>query len=160
MPPRFPGEPDRWYARFCEFYLTGPTRTLEGFWRMTTKGGKRQRLPGSWSRACDRWQWRKRVAEFDQARQTERAIELDTMRREERERRRLIVLKLGTQVENMLNADSNSPVRLAALARVYFEASRAEFGAVDVDLPQPQEGTLSSEEFQQIMALANGGVAK
>ena len=148
-----PGEPHRWFARLCEYCLLGSGRTLEGSWRIETKGSKR-RLPGAWRRASQRWHWAERAAKFDEARHTEQVRELETMRRQERERRRLIVIALGTKVENLIDVDS-SPVRLAALARVYFEASRAEFGAVEADLPQPQEVEMSSEEFQQIIAQVN-----
>lgn len=138
LPSRLAGEPERWYARFCDFCLTGPERTLEGVWRVAAKGAKGQRVPGSWSRASERWKWRSRAADFDCLQFQRQAAEVENMRREERARRRSIVSKLGARVDALLleqNAPADvTPTGLAALARVYLAASCIEFGPPMTDV--------------------------
>lgn len=61
-------EPVLWFARFEPFRLQGPGRSLlEAVNRAREqKGqGRSNYLPGSWRRACKKWQWRERAQDWD-----------------------------------------------------------------------------------------------
>lgn len=70
-----PGEPALWYARFHEFMLLGPERTLEQAYRKFREGAQTGvdpasrtppgRLPGSWSEKSREWSWIERSRSYD-----------------------------------------------------------------------------------------------
>lgn len=138
LPVQLMGEPARWYSRLCQFCLVGPSRTLEGFWRVATKSSKK-RLPSSWRNACEKWDWRKRAAEFDRARARQELERLDSQRRAELNARVLRIQGLGNYLDEMLrpkNTKAYTPVEIVAVARTYFAASREEFGLNYAELKQ------------------------
>ena len=65
---RVPDEPTRWYSRYEEFRLMGPTRNMlemANQWR-ARKGKKRQDSPpGAWTKASRLWRWRERAEAWD-----------------------------------------------------------------------------------------------
>jgi len=148
LPVQLMGEPARWYSRFCQFCLVGPNRTLEGFWRVATKSSKK-RLPSSWRNACEKWNWRKRAAEFDRARARQELERLDGQRRAELNARVLRIQGLGIYFDEMLRSKdkkAHSPVEIAAVARTYFAVSREEFG-----LSQDELQKVNSKQAAQLI---------
>ena len=63
-----PGEPNRWYARFEQFRLAGPNRSLLGTLNADReqRGKKKARsIPGAWTENASRWRWRERAVAWD-----------------------------------------------------------------------------------------------
>lgn len=144
IPPPLPDEPTRWYLRFAEYCVEGTSRSLEAVWRTTAKGGKRQRPPGSWYRASNEWEWKKRAAQFDRNVFADRAGDLQLMAERERARRRTIISEIGKRIEQLLSRDriGMSSAEIAML-RTYLDASVKEFGPTRIDAPQPVSEPLS-----------------
>ena len=66
---RQPGEPNLWYSRFERYRLAGPSRSIRGLLNSEkgTKSNKRRRcIPGAWSRASTRWNWKDRAEAWDE----------------------------------------------------------------------------------------------
>jgi hypothetical protein len=62
-------EPNLWFSRFERYRLAGPGRSLRAVINVeqADKGEKRHRsIPGAWSRAATRWQWRERAEAWDE----------------------------------------------------------------------------------------------
>jgi hypothetical protein len=62
-------EPNRWFSRFERYRLAGPGRSLLGAVNaeQAEKGkNKRGWIPGAWSRAAARWNWRDRAEAWDE----------------------------------------------------------------------------------------------
>lgn len=62
------GEPANWYARFEQFRLAGPQRSLLGLYneeRQKAGKGSAQKVPGAWAEAAERWHWRSRCEAYD-----------------------------------------------------------------------------------------------
>jgi hypothetical protein len=66
---RLADEPNLWFSRFERYRLAGPDRSLRAAHNAekADKGKKRQRsIPGAWSRAAARWNWRERAEAWDE----------------------------------------------------------------------------------------------
>lgn len=66
---RQPGEPGLWFDRFLRYRNMGPDRTLLGCIHReeVSKGKEKQskNISGSWSMACERWNWKARAEAYD-----------------------------------------------------------------------------------------------
>ncbi len=70
-----PGEPDRWFQRFCRYLYMGPRRsflaTYRTEWRERVQSGvgcpSLNSIPNTWQMAVVRWQWPERAAAWDRA---------------------------------------------------------------------------------------------
>lgn len=96
-----PGEPNRWFARFEQFRLAGPERTLIAVYRGyldRREGGPRRTkadavvrrlsVPAGWDAIAVRWKWRERAESFDRAeRDRTRAADEGRYRKELEEHR-------------------------------------------------------------------------
>lgn len=97
---RLEGEPERWYARFIDFFVPqGPDRTMEEAYRQwrksASKPDKKSRPPVGWSDAARIWRWRDRAADWDAA---QRQQALDETEKERTEMfKRHIKTSLGLQ---------------------------------------------------------------
>lgn len=63
------GEPGLWFARFLLYRNAGPGRTLLGTVHAeeARKSNKKpsKYIPGAWSNACERWNWKARAEQYD-----------------------------------------------------------------------------------------------
>lgn len=95
---RLPGEPARWFARFEQYRLLGPRRTLEAAFAACKKSeglaaGARRARPGTqWYDVAKRWDWKGRAEAWDEV---ERAafLESERARRLDARRRRLEIIE-------------------------------------------------------------------
>src|SRR5262249_28519017 len=73
---QLPGEPDLWFSRFYDMYLSlGPGRTLDATYRKWaekdrsgTEAAPRRRpgrAPGPWKRMAAKWRWIERARAWD-----------------------------------------------------------------------------------------------
>jgi hypothetical protein len=65
---RQPDEPNLWFSRFERYRLAGSGRSLRAAVNadLTDQGKKKRSIPGAWSRAATRWQWRERAEAWDE----------------------------------------------------------------------------------------------
>ena len=92
---RRPKEPNQWYDRFFQYYLTTPAtrRSVDAAWRQATgKSSKNQQASGAWYRAAKRWDWQVRAEAYDEE---GRRVQLKAIEQEKLEdrRRRIDVMK-------------------------------------------------------------------
>lgn len=74
---RQPGEPQRWWMRFHDFMMLGPTRSLIATMRLNKK---RSGARGYWSNKAIQWDWRRRAELYDQhMAEVEEQMRFDTM---------------------------------------------------------------------------------
>ena len=68
---RQPGEPARWHERFTIYRRMGPRRSILGAAKLHREqtGGARAvlQLPGYWLEISEKWRWKQRAEEWDQA---------------------------------------------------------------------------------------------
>lgn len=92
---RQPGEPARWYARFLLYRGMGAGRSLlacfhrEEALKSTNK--HYNHVPGSWSQACERWNWKARAEAYDADQQAQAE-----------ERRRVLLELEQAEIERIL----------------------------------------------------------
>ena len=91
-------EPGIWYARFLLYRNMGHARSLLGAVHReeAEKGRERQseKVPGSWNRSADRWQWKKRAEQYDADQQSQAE-----------ERRRVIAAIEQAEIERIMTSD-------------------------------------------------------
>lgn len=103
---RQPKEPALWYDRFTQFCQMGSGRALlEIVNRDRDRKGTRRRtsIPGAWTRASDRWQWRSRAEAYDQEQRRLDAETLASARDELRQVERALAARLRERAQTMLD---------------------------------------------------------
>jgi len=64
---RRPGEPSKWFIRFEVYRQLGAERTMLAAYRLTGNRPDARKVPGSWTRVVEVWEWKKRVWAWDDA---------------------------------------------------------------------------------------------
>lgn len=112
---RLEGEPNQWYARFEQFRLLGPNRTIVAIYNdERAKKGKSKlyTFPPAWQKYAAEWRWRERAEAWDEA---QRALARKEEEGQLRERRRAWIAQAqavqGKAVERLLTlvAEDLSP---------------------------------------------------
>lgn len=138
---RQPGEPARWYARFLLYRGMGPDRTLLGCIHReeVSKGKEKQskNISGSWSMACERWQWKARAEQYDADQQAQA------------EERRRVLLEIEAEEERR--------ILTTGYARIYKRIDKLTrwIDALDESMVDPETGKInpkwvSSNKVEQI----------
>jgi hypothetical protein len=132
-----------WYNRFDAYYRPlGPERSLlatYNAWREKAgKSGKKSRVPSSWDRNAQKWNWRERAEAWDAAERERLHAEEAEERRKDR-RQRIELLKdyraRLTQVIRELDPRDAKWAEVTAGLRMVNEELRTEYG----DQPAQQE---------------------
>lgn len=102
---RQPDEPTLWFGRFKTWlHMDRPRSVLAIYNDERAKKGKSEvtYMPGAWSRAVERYQWRERAKDFDDYQQEQDDIKWANRRAEQKEREWDIAGKLYERARTML----------------------------------------------------------
>lgn len=125
---KLPDEPSLWYARFENYRLLGPERTIEAAWRQEARAGqsKAKRVPADWYDRSATWRWKERAEAWD-------ALEREKVRQrtqkeldESRERQVVVARMVQQKVIERISRASVKRLRLTELWRLFDEATALE----------------------------------
>jgi len=106
---RQPDESLRWYHLFCSYRDFGPTRSImkaiHKAEEMSNKVKRSTSVPGSWWKAYQQYNWRRRAEAFDAYLQNERASEIQRVMTEDLDS---IAKKAGAVIRNVMMEDLDS----------------------------------------------------
>jgi len=140
-----PDETSRWYARFEQFRLAGPGRSLLGLFnadRLARGQAKQRCVPGAWAQAAKRWRWRDRAEAWDEhERQLARQAHATTIG-EMNERQARLGLALQAKGAEGLRALRPEELEPADVLRYFTEGAKLErLGRGQPETVQRQELT-------------------
>src|SRR5258705_4204690 len=126
---RMPDEPSRWFARFEQYRLAGPSRSLLGVFNADklARGQPKQRcVSGAWAQAAQRWRWKDRADAWD-----DRELQLarqahDEAIREMNERHVREGLGLQAKATERLRALGPQELGAADVLRYFTEGTKLE----------------------------------
>jgi hypothetical protein len=140
---RQPGENNRWYARFEEFRLAGPSRSLLGAVNAERRRKGRptaRSTPQAWAASARRWRWRERAEAWDECQRQETRAE--HARRLEEMNHRHAQEAFALQGKAVQRLKSLDPEQLSAadVLRFCLGAAKLERAAVGATAPAPDNG--------------------
>lgn len=126
---RQPKEPNRWYARFEAYRLTGPRRSLLGSVnaeRVRRGAAKTRSIPHAWAEQARSWCWQERAEAWDEhQRQQARVAHAQAV--EEMNHRHIQEAKaLQAKAIERLRASGPEELKLRDVVRIVTEASKLE----------------------------------